>query len=320
MFSQDCRGKAAIRVTLLASVAVVGLLAPAVTMALDLDYEASLGVGYRYDELRWDIAGTLAGTSPNILSELTWRDMESAQVQADVNMLVDNTLLLRGRGSYGEVQNGKAQDSDYNGDNRTLEFSRSNSESDGYVADVDVGVGYQFRVYDSSVERYARIIPMIGYARRTQHFTIFDGEQTVPAAGPIDGLHSTYSTEWEGPWLGLSIRMEADERTTVNFEVQRHWADFYAEANWNLRTDLAHPVSFVHETQGRGMLVAMELSHQWRDPWAFGVRLEWQDWQGEPGVDRIFDVSGASPSVLVTRLNGVDWEAFAASLSASYRF
>ena len=37
--------------------------------------------GYREDDLQWSIAGTPAGTSPNILSELTWTDLRMTQIK-----------------------------------------------------------------------------------------------------------------------------------------------------------------------------------------------------------------------------------------------
>ena len=37
--------------------------------------------GYRRDDLDWNIAGDSNGNNPNILSELTWDDIESYQVK-----------------------------------------------------------------------------------------------------------------------------------------------------------------------------------------------------------------------------------------------
>jgi hypothetical protein len=44
--------------------------------------EVTLTGGWRQDDLRWNIAGNLQGTNPNILSELTWDnvDMFDAEV------------------------------------------------------------------------------------------------------------------------------------------------------------------------------------------------------------------------------------------------
>jgi len=43
-------------------------------------FDISLGTDYRHAQLDWNIAGTFAGSGPNILSELTWHDLDIAQV------------------------------------------------------------------------------------------------------------------------------------------------------------------------------------------------------------------------------------------------
>jgi hypothetical protein len=37
--------------------------------------------GYRVDDLNWNIAGDINGNNPNIISELTWDDLESYQLK-----------------------------------------------------------------------------------------------------------------------------------------------------------------------------------------------------------------------------------------------
>ena len=47
------------------------------------DASLDLSAGYRVDQLDWNIAGTISGTNPNIISELTWSDLEIYQLQLD---------------------------------------------------------------------------------------------------------------------------------------------------------------------------------------------------------------------------------------------
>lgn len=107
--------------------------------------------------------------------------------------------------------------------------------------------------------RYARFTPMFGYAWRGHYLTISDGRQTIPAgdAGPIAGLDTHYDAEWQGPWLGFTMLMDTTDRTRVTLDVEYHYADYRAEADWNLRTDLAHPLSFIHETRATGVVVGL---------------------------------------------------------------
>ena len=102
-----------------------------------LTFNFGLLAGYRIDQLDWNIAGNNAGTNPNILSELTWKDLEIYQVQFKPSVTLGNShrggvrYHLRGMLGWGSIVDGSNQDSDYAGDNRTLEFSRSNNSAGG---------------------------------------------------------------------------------------------------------------------------------------------------------------------------------------------
>lgn len=296
----------------------------AAVSAADVEADASFGLGYRDAELMWNIAGTLAGTQPNILSELRWKDLQIAEVHAAGEVDVDKRLLLRGRAAYGEVVEGDNQDSDYAGDNRTFEFSRSNNKGGGQVGEATLGVGYQFWWYDGTVGRYARFTPMFGYAWRGHYLTISDGRQTIPAgaAGPIAGLDSRYDAEWQGPWLGFTMLMDATDRTRVTLDVEYHYADYRAEADWNLRTDLAHPVSFLHETRATGVVVGLEVRHDLTPAWAITTRFESQNFEGEAGLDTVnlIDEDTGAVDPTVTRFNTAKWESLTATLMATWRF
>lgn len=285
-------------------------------------YDYSLGTDYRRARLDWNIAGSLAGSGPNILSELTWYDLEIAQVSGAVQITVNDRLVLLARAAYGAVVNGRNQDSDYDGDNRTLEFLRSDSKGGGDIGDGSIGFGYHFRVFESAAGHHVHVTPMLGYSRHLQYLKISDGRQTIPATGPIANLDSNYNADWSGPWLGLNLRLEADDRTSVIINAEYHRADYYAEANWNLRDDLAHPVSFKHTTQGFGFIVSMAVSRTVTRHWDVIARMESQNWQGDPGVDTLYTIN-TSTGVLqptVTRLNEVNWRSLSGGLAATYHF
>ena len=101
-------------------------------VAAERDVIWDFSAAYRVDSLDWNIASDPSGTlTPNILSELTWSDLKIIDLKVEfVNRGGDNSYA-RGYFAYGIIMEGDNQDSDYNGDNRTLEFSRSNNSSDG---------------------------------------------------------------------------------------------------------------------------------------------------------------------------------------------
>jgi len=307
----------------LGGAAGVMLLCSTLTAAQGLPrYELSLGADYRLAEFDWSIAGELNGTAPNVLSELTWTDLEIPQVSAAARVNFGRHVVLQANGAYGEIISGKNQDSDYAGENRSSEFSRSNNAGRGRIDEASLALGYRFRVYDSLAGRYAHITPLAGYSLHHQNLKIKDGVQTIPATGPLADLSSTYDAQWQGPWLGLNMRLEAGERTALLVDMAYHWADYSAEADWNLRDDLAHPVSYRHAATGEGVIAALGVVHALSRHWEVVARIESQHWTTDPGVDTVYliDAGSGAVSAVTTRLNAVHWKSRLLGITAIYRF
>ncbi len=278
----------------------------------------TLGSGYRSDALDWNIAGDISGNNPNILSELTWEDLGIFQVKLD-NVSIFRGIYFRGAVAYGWIMTGDVQDSDYLGDNRTLEFSRSNNNADDRnTLDATVGIGYQF-FFGSNFLSFA---PLVGYSHHEQNLTVTDGNQTIPPTGAFAGLDSTYETEWVGPWVGadLVFRMPHEKKYFEEFSFQvsfeYHWADYNAEADWNLRTDLAHPKSFEHDADGSGWIVSADWNVFFTSQLGFKMSVNYQAWDTDPGIDRTFFSDGTAAE---TRLNDVNWDSYAIMFGIVYR-
>jgi hypothetical protein len=295
--------------------------------AAEIGTNLEFGAGYRVDNLDWNIAGDASGNNPNILSELTWSDVEIFQLKAGIRSTVSKVFYLRGSLGYGWVFDGQNQDSDYSGDNRTLEWSRSSNSTDsGNVVDATLGVGYQFEAASGRL----RLIPLVGYSYSNQYFNITDGVQTVsepalkpPGAsdplplGPFSGLNSTYESEWWGPWVGIDLLFDASEKMTFFGGLEYHWADYHGEADWNLRSDFAHPKSFEHDADGTGVIMSVGGEYHLTQPWFLSLNINYQDWSTDPGLDRLFFADG---SITETKLNEVNWDSFAILLGLTYRF
>ena len=288
--------------------------------------EFLLSTGYRVDDLDWNIAGDINGNNPNILSELEWEELESFQLKIANKTVFNQLFLLRGSLSYGWIFDGENQDSDYWGDNRTFEFSRSNNNSDeGNMLDASFGIGWQFTFGRSEFV----MAPVIGYSYHEQNLTITDGCQTIatppftPDLGPFSGLDSTYETEWKGPWIGLDFTFRTDEKSKITPEIETfisieyHWADYYAEADWNLRTDFAHPKSFEHEADGYGIVFSAVVKFLLDYHWVLNINLDYQNWSTDPGVDRVFFSNG---TIGETQLNEVNWTSYAIMAGIEYHF
>lgn len=282
--------------------------------------EFLLSTGYRVDDLDWNIAGDINGYNPNIISELTWDDLESFQLKISNKTTFQQLLMLRGSLAYSWIFNGENQDSDYLGDNRTLEFSRSNNNSDeGNMLDASFGIGWQFTFGRSDFV----MAPVIGYSYHEQNLTITDGYQTIPQSGPFPGLDSTYETEWKGPWIGLDFIFRTDEKSKITPEIETfisieyHWADYYAEADWNLRTDFTHPKSFEHEADSQGIVFSTVIKFLLDYHWVLNVNFDYQKWSTDPGIIRFFNADGTTPK---QRLNEVNWTSYAIMAGIEYHF
>lgn len=300
---------------------------------------ANLGIkaGYRIDRLNWNIARDFLGSEPNILSELRWEDLEIFQVQFQPSLSAAGSrnsglrYHLRGLFGWGDIFSGSNQDSDYAGNNRTLEFSRSNNAADeGDVFDLSVAAGLEF----SGRGDDWTIIPLIGYSYHEQNLQITDGYQTVteqmiaddffgtgainlPPLGPIPALGSRYHSEWYGPWLGLEVIFQPGVRWRFGGTLDYHLVEYFGEADWNLREDLQHPVSFRHWAEGDGVSFAVKTDLKLSQRWSGNLTAKYQKWQADDGTDAVYLVDG---TISGTRFNEVNWKSTSLMVGISRRF
>lgn len=290
------------------------------TEALPDSTRITLSAGQRVDNLNWNISGNTNGTNPNILSELKWKDLKIFELKGKAAIITRSRLYLRGSFAYGWIYRGSNQDSDYNGDNRTLEFSRTENKSDsGTVWDVTGGAGYAMNL--ALAAGNLDIMPVAGYSARKQNLRITDGVQTIsltgtPPLGPFSGLDSTYQAFWHGPWLGADLAYNID-RLTLFGSFEYHFAFYYAQADWNLRSDFNHPKSFEHTADGSGVVASAGANYSFTDSWSMDAAFDYQKWQATDGIDRTFFNNGTSSD---TRLNEVNWDSYAMLLGVKYSF
>jgi len=299
--------------------------------------DLTFSAGYRQDNLDWNIAGYLMPDYyVNVLSELTWDDLESYQVKFQGSLIIPNLIALRGIADYGWIFDGDNQDSDYAGDDRTIEYLRSNnSADDGDVWDVSLAIGYPFRTGRKVI---ATFTPLVGYSHHEQNLNMTDGFNTISVSviippyvinsppqslGSFSGLDSSYESEWKGPWIGFDLNFRAPEIKTFahRFETfisyEYHWADYEAKANWNLRNDFKHPKSFTHDADGNGWIFRTGFNLILHRNIALNFNYEYQDWSTDSGTDKIFFADGTTAK---TRLNEVNWTSYSLGLGVSVRF
>jgi len=279
---------------------VLGFLMPAVGAqgAPEEIFDFHLSSGYRLGGLRWNIAQV--GGTPNIRSELTWSKLQILQIEGEGSLNIEG-FTIRAAAGYGLVLAGDVQDSDYDSDDRTDEFSRSYSDAKGgYLLHALSGLGYRFDLRAAPIA----LLPMIGIGFHRQAMKMTDGVQVIPSTGPFDGLDSSYTANWLNFWVGLDAEYRIASRLNAGAAVSVHPALYYAEADWNLTPTYAHPVSFVHKTFGLGFRGDLSVGFELSRRWFLEGRIGLEYWFGGPGVDEIFSSGGGSTE---TRLNEVVW-------------
>lgn len=285
----------------------------AVRESVEPPFEYSLSAGYRKDNLSWSIADG----GVNVASEVSWKKTAIAQLRAAGKLNLGRGWLVRGIYSTGAVRSGNNQDSDYGGSNRTQEYSRSNNKTGGAVRDLSIGVGRNIRALDLESGGAMYVAPLAGLSIHQQRLTMYDGNQTIPASGAISGLNNSYNTQWKGSWLGVDALLEPGGNISLKATVEHHWVDYSAEADWNLRSDLSHPVSFKHVARGRGVLISAGASYQFSRNFLMNASIERQKWNTYSGYDQTNFSYGATGYYT---LNPVSWDSRVFSLGAVYQF
>ena len=281
--------------------------------------ELSLNAGYRQDFLQWNIAGLEPVTFSyvNIISELTWENIRIFEFELKGRYFIKDAFFSLSF-SYGRILSGENQDSDYLGNDRTNEFSRSNNSSDsGSVYHVIFDGGYRLNLVKDRLTLY----PRMGFAVYIQNFTMTDGNQTINTlggtTGPFAGLNSSYSAQWSSPFLGLDIQVKALDFLSVNLGYEQHFPFYSAEADWNLRTDFSHPVSFEHIANGYGMNFLGALIFSVSDSFDINASFIYRYWYTNPGDDITYFSDGTYGT---TPLNEVIWKSYSVRLGVSYRY
>jgi len=283
-----------------------------------LDQLVQITYAKRSEDFKWNIG--LDG-GPDILSELTWEDVEIHEIGIDYAYTWGKWLHFELSAYYGDIYDGRTQDSDYFLNDRTGEFSRSYSTTSGdNTYDYSVGIGVPFVVKQTNLAARITIVPMLGYSYHEQHYRMTDGVQTFPpeAAGPIPGLDSQYETNWKGMWYGGEFYLRTGKKLTLYTTLSWHDVTYDATARWNLRETLAQPTSFTQSaSQAEGTMLSLGFIYHFTPQWSYSLSYEEQHWNSGPGQDTVYFSDGTSAT---TNLNNAEWDITKINLSVLFFF
>jgi hypothetical protein len=268
-----------------------------VSVAKDTDVSLLYSVGERNTTVDWNIAGNLQGTNPNIISELTWRDIKSHQLSVGAIWSEDD-YFMNALGEYGVVYSGQNQDSDYNSDNRQDEFSRSvNNAGKGYMLDAEVNYGKNFIISPN-----LKASASFGYSEHRQHLKMYDGTQVIGSAD-LTGLDSLYQANWKGPQIGLGLNY-LHKKNVFLADYTYQDIELNAHTNWNLRSDLQHPVSMTQIGSGNGSKLSVGIERAVSNFSSISLMLSRYNYAAS-GTHTFHLLSGDASQ----KLNEVNWQA-----------
>jgi hypothetical protein len=274
-------------------------------------WSPSLYLSQARSDFNWSIASNGRGdATPNILSELTYRDLQSTHWH------LDNTFNYNVNGQWswtnqvklatGVIDSGQVQDSDYDSDHRQNEYSRSYSYPKGSVLrDVILASGLQ-----RQLSPHWQGSGLIGVSQHRQAFSKTNGEQVLatqnrtPSVGKFGGLSSSYAADWQSIWLGIGASWQSQGHQ-LTWQVEQHLSNFYAEANWNLRSDFAHPKSFDQLATGQAQVLSMRYQKVMNPRLNLLINWQTEHWHTDAGIDTVYFANGGKAT---TRLNEAKWQ------------
>ncbi len=294
--------------------------------------DITLIMGYQTGDLIFSIAGNDAGSDPNVLSELEYNDLKIFQYGVDIKATLKHAYI-RGELYFGNIVDGESIDSDYGSDNRNDLWAKSVAKvKDDGVYGFNLCFGYQFAMLNKRLN----IAPLIGYSYHAQDMRVTDGVWTEAAPSPywgyednatdvtlpepgteLPGLDSTYDAEWKGVWTGADISLELFRNFFITSSLEFHLVEYEATADWNLRDDLAHPVSFIQESDGTGTAVRAGICYVFGNHINLGLEGSLEEWSTDEGTDVTYSSEGFTGT---TQLNEVKWKSKSISLTFNYKF
>lgn len=280
--------------------------------SIDPPYVFSISVGPRRDNLSWSIGSG----GVDVASELNFSSLTN-QISALANANIGNGWFIGTKYDTGAVRSGQNQDSDYAGNARTQGYSRSESETGGVIYDLSLYLAKRLHFLSQAAGGGLIVSPSIGLSIHQQSLTMFNAWQSVPFSAPMPELNNSYDARWKGFWAGIGVQLGLTENLVIASSYEFHRADYSAEANWNLRSDLEHPVSFRHSAKGGGKFLSFGVAYRISKSLFLSSTFERQSWNTNPGMDQTFFSYGTSSTYT---LNPVKWDASAFMLGLHYLY
>lgn len=254
--------------------------------------QLSLFTGRQREDFNWSIAGNTSGQSPNVFSELKWKNVTGQSYTAMLQWNFWKKFSLTG--SYGRVSvtSGSVSDIDYTADNRSQpNYNQNFSDNKGFTSAWYIGGGYT--VFNNKL---FSLITYAGYGNSRQSLYIVD------LTGQFPDLNSSYDAHWKGPFIKVRSSVKILRALKLGSDVTYNQVTYSAQGNWNLISQFQHPVSYRHSAKGYGINAAANLLYNISSNIGITAGYAYFNWQTGNGTDQLYLASG---QVDKTQMNGV---------------
>ncbi|MCB1657067.1 MAG: hypothetical protein H6997_03475 [Moraxellaceae bacterium] len=276
------------------------------TQSLSFDVLVEAGIRFRQDQIDWNI-----GNLPtDILSELDYKDIKISQPVFAVSVLGPYNIVVKGQYADGDINTGLVYDYDYNGSRSDIYLLSKNSLK-GNVTDLNLQISKGFFLNNLSLS------VDLGWSEYKQKLNSFDGFQLIPNYGAFNGLDNHYDVMWQGKFLGTTLGFDITKKWYVDLGLRYHFFEYKAVADWNLRKEFAHPLSFEHLINAEAWEGSLAVLYKFNKYYALKLFYNNLLAKGENGTDLTYFNNN---SVGTYFLNEVNWQSKQYGVGLSYKF
>lgn len=262
-------------------------------------------MAFDVSNLRWSIAGNEEGQSPNILSELDFKSVNSLGYFLEFRYSPIQRLEIFAYYQNNKVVSGKGTDVDYAGDNRTNPIYDLSFVSDiGRLNIIKVGVRTPFLKINAT-----DFLAGVNYLDNSQDFYILSPDENE--------LRSTYKTKMSGIQLGLMTDTKLTSNLSAFLSFGFTSVTYRAKADWNLRDVFKHPLSFLQTSNGIDLDGSLKLRYQINSVFSVMAVGSYFRTKVHKGTDTAFLISNVDVS---TQFNGAVNTRYGAMLGINVLF
>jgi hypothetical protein len=256
--------------------------------------------------------------SPNVLSELTWRGVDSVVTEVHAEAVFRQQLVLQGTLGVGPIIGGAFIDNDFAGDNRQNRISSTRSDVTGEsLVYFNMDVGYRLLKWaqpHSYVQGYLQAF--VGYQLWIEYYEASGANGTVSIPDDVVVVEETFT--FQSIRLGAEAKVPLYKGLALRLRgVYLPWTRSDLRDNHPLRGDLEQDPSFKASAEG-GHGYQLEGAVQYDLGNRFAIEVGYRYWRIESGDGTL--TARTTSGDVKSKLNEIIIERYGPWAGMSYRF